>query len=120
MENNTYSAIHRRFAHSNVVFTGVNQSKACIFRYFLRNGEFQLIRGRHAFPRVYRRSVNHCSSNTIQWISPSRLNHTEGSRRILSHFPLPDRISTLSIILNKFIDAQRCSWYNLFRVHNGT
>ena len=86
MENNSYSAIHSRFAHSNFIFTGVNQSKTCIFRHFLCNGEFELINARHAFSRVYRRSVNHCSSNSIQWISPPKLNHTEGSKRILSHF----------------------------------
>ena len=27
MENNSYSAIHSGFAHSNFLFTGVNQSK---------------------------------------------------------------------------------------------
>ena len=102
MENNSYSAIHSRFAHSNFIFTGVNQSKTCIFRYFLCNGEFELIHERHAFSRVYCRSVNHCSSNSIQWISPPRLNHAEGSKRILSHFPLPKKKSTLLIILNKF------------------
>ena len=32
MENNGYSAIHSRFAHSNFIFTGVNQSKTCIFQ----------------------------------------------------------------------------------------
>ena len=64
MENNRYSAIHMH-------------SQTCIFRYFLCNGEFELIRARHAFSRVYRRPVNHCSSNLIQWISPPRLNHTD-------------------------------------------
>ena len=34
-KNNMYSAIYSHFAHSNVIFTGINQSKACIFRYFL-------------------------------------------------------------------------------------
>ena len=77
MENNRYSAIHSCFAHSNYMFTWVNKSKTCIFRYFLWNSEFELIRARHAFSRVYRRSVNHCSSNLIQWISPPRLNHTD-------------------------------------------
>ena len=57
MENNSYSAIHSRFAHSNFIFTRVNQSKTCIFRYFLCNGELELIRARHGFSRVYRRSV---------------------------------------------------------------
>ena len=57
MENNSYSAIHSRFAHSNFIFTGVNQSKTCIFRYFLCNGELELIRARQGFSRVYRRSV---------------------------------------------------------------
>ena len=31
--------------------------KTCIFRYFLCNGELELIRARHGFSRVYRRSV---------------------------------------------------------------
>ena len=57
MENNSYSAIHSRFAHSNFILTRVNQSKTCIFRYFLCNGELELIRARHGFSRVYRRSV---------------------------------------------------------------
>ena len=77
MEYNRYSAIHSRFAHSNYMFTWVNKWKTCTFRYFLCNGEFELIRARHAFSRVYRRSVNHCSSNLIQWISPPRLNHAD-------------------------------------------
>ena len=70
------------------------------------NGEFELIRTRHAFSSVYRRSVNCCSSNSIQWISSPGFNYTEGSKSILSYFPLPDRISTPLTILNKFINAQ--------------
>ena len=31
--------------------------KTCIFRYFLCNGELELIRAWHGFSRVYRRSV---------------------------------------------------------------
>ena len=34
------------------------------------------------------------------------LDYTEGSKSILSYFPLPDTISTPLTILNKFIDAR--------------
>ena len=98
-----YSAIHSRFRIQTSCSLELTSRKHAFSGIFC-NGEFELIRARHAFSHVYRHSVNRCSSNSIQWISPPGFNYTEGSKSILSHFPLPDRISTPLIILNKFID----------------